>query len=100
MRNRPHDIQNGPTRAHSSSPPIAHITRLVWYASNIELSVTNAFLPNWDPIWTRLNIVPLLVALRTAQGLRLVDAWVVTFLLPLSANAPSHVALLGWTRES
>jgi hypothetical protein len=69
---------------------------MAWYASNIELSATNAFLPNWDPVGTRLNLMPLLVALRTALGLRLVNAWVVIFLLPLSANAPSYVALLGW----
>jgi hypothetical protein len=71
------------------------ITRLAWYASNIELSATNAFLPNWDPVGTRLDLVSLLVALRTALRLRLVDTWVMTFLFPLSANASSHVALLG-----
>jgi hypothetical protein len=68
--------------------------RLAWYASNIELSVTNAFLSNWDPVGTRLDLMALLVALRTALRLRLVDTWIITFLFPLSANAPSYVAFL------
>jgi hypothetical protein len=75
--------------------PEGHITRLTWYVSNIELSATNAFLPNWDPVRARLDLVSLLIALRTALGLRLVDAWFATLLFPLSANTPSHVALLG-----